>query len=822
MTRRPVAPAVPGWLLLAALLWPAAVRAVDAPMRLTIEPSDISLSGPRDRIQVVVTGQIGADMVRDLTASVEYAVLDPALAAVAPDGVVVPKVDGRTTLVARLGGVEARAPLVVEGTARPAAVSFRREVVPTLTRAGCNAGACHGAPTGKNGFRLSLRGFDPQLDHASLTRGAEGRRLDPQAPDRSLFLMKATAQVPHEGGWRLNRRGPHYAFLRDWVAQGAADDGPAAPALTGLDVFPPNRILDEPAASQQLRVAATFADGSRRDVTHLCRFSIPDGAPAVVGPWGRVDKRKQGEAVVGVEYLGRMATSKLLFRDAAPGFAWHAPPETNYIDRCVFAKLRLLRFNPAPLCTDAEFLRRVHLDAIGKPPTPDEVRAFLADPAADKRSRVIDALLDRPEFADWWAMKWADRLGCNQRFVGKIGALKYHEWIRQAMADDMPEDEWARTILTGSGGNYDHPAAGFYRRLRDPESRAEESAELFMGVRLQCARCHNHPGERWTQDDYYGLAAFFARVGYRDGPFFLQIYDKEETVYAKRDGEVVQPRTGQTMAPKYLGGPVAEIAPAEDRRETLARWLTRPDNPFFAKAAVNRIWYHLMGRGVVDPVDDMRSTNPPSNEELLDALADDFVHHGFDRKYLIRTILQSRTYQLSSAAPDSGPDEDGRFLSHYRVRLLQAEQLLDAVGAAAGSTEKFPGFPAGTSASALPDGEYKHPFLEAFGRPARAMACECERDGDTNFGEGLQMVSGRTLDGLLRRDDGRVARLIASGRPDEEVVEELFLASLCRPPTTEERQAVLGRLHKAGANRRKAAEDVLWALVNHKEFLFQH
>jgi hypothetical protein len=785
-----------------------------------VEPPEVTLHGPWDRLQVVVTGHDAAGGVRDLTAQAVYSIREPR-AAVTPGGVVTPRANGRTVLVAQWGASQVQVPVEVGGMDRPGPVSFSHQVLPVLTRAGCNAGACHGTPSGKNGFRLSLRGYDPPLDLFTLTREAQARRLDPLEPDASLLLRKATARVPHGGGRRLDGRGPQYALLRRWVGDGARDDTGTAPPLVGLEVFPPRRVLDEPASAQQLRVLARYRDGSRRDVTHLARYSVNDDGVAAAGPDGRVDKHREGEVAVSAEYLGQMATARILFRDDKPGFVWRAPPEHNYIDRHVFAKLRLLRLEPSPLSGDEEFLRRAYLDAIGKLPTPEEVRRFLADPSPGKRDRVIDALLGRPEFADWWALKWADRLGCNQRFVGKIGAHKYHEWIRQAMLANLPEDALARAILTACGGNYGHPPASFYRRLRTPEMRAEEVAQLFLGVRLQCARCHNHPGERWTQDDYLGLSAFFARVGYRDGPFFVQKYDKEETVYVPRTGEVTHPRTGQAVAPRFLGGPVAAVPPGQDRREVLARWLTGPANPFFARAAVNRIWYHLFGQGVVDPVDDLRGTNPPSNEGLLDALAADFVRHGFDRKHLIRTILRSRTYQLSSRPTPSNGD-DQHYFSHARVRLLQAEQLLDAIGAATGAAEKFPGFPAGTSAVSLPDGEYKHPFLEAFGRPARAMACECERDTDTNLGQALHLVGGRTVHALLRAPDGRVARLSASGRPDREVIEELFLAALSRYPTAGERDLLVAKLRAAGPGRRKALEDVLWALLNHKEFLFQH
>ncbi len=699
-------------------------------------------------------------------------------------------------------------------------VSFVREVLPVLTRQGCNAGACHGTPTGKNGFRLSLRGYDPALDIASLTRDVEGRRINPLAPDDSLMLLKGTARIPHEGGRRLEMGDAPYTVLRRWIAEGGHDDRATAPRLTKLAITPPARTLDEPLTTEQLHVQATFADGSERDVTDLTRFSVNNDAIAAVSPGGRVEKRAKGEVAVTAEYMNQMATARITFLSPAPGFVWPNPPENNFIDRLVFAKLKAMRIEPSGLCTDAEFLRRATLDVTGQLPTPDEVRRFLADDAPDNRTKLIDELLERPAFADWWALKWADRLGCNQRFVGKNGAYKYHEWIRQQIAMNVPEDELAREVLTASGGNYGRPAASFYRRVRDPQSRAEEVAQLFLGVRVQCAKCHNHPGESITQDDYYGLAAFFARLGYRNGPYFVQIYDKEETVYATHTGELSHPRTGQPVAPKFLGGPAPTVPADADRREVFAQWLTAPDNPFFARNAANRIWYHLLGRGVVDPVDDFRRSNPPSNPELLDALADDLVRHHFDRKHLIRTILQSRTYQLS-AQPTPTNADDEQYFSHARVRPLQAEQLLDAIGSAAGVPERFAGLPPGTPAVALPDGEMKHPFLEAFGRPARAMACECERGSETTFSQALHLVGSAVVQKKLSSDAGRVAKLIAAGTPDAEVIDELFLATLGRFPTTEEKNGLLQRFRAAPGQRRRTAEDVLWALINHREFLFQ-
>lgn len=708
-------------------------------------------------------------------------------------------------------------------------VSFRYDVLPVLTKAGCNAGTCHGTPTGKNGFRLSLRGYDPELDLHTLTREVQARRINRFHPADSLVLLKATAELPHEGGRRFDSDSKSYRLLHDWIAQGAVDDVESVPKLERLEITPSDRTLHAPTDSQAMRVTAHFADGSHRDVTDLARFTVHDESIARVSPEGVVTKEKRGEAIVSAEYCNQFASARLIFLEPAPEFAWPDPPANNVIDEHVFAKLKLLKIEPSALSTDAEFVRRVHLDTIGRLPTPDEVRHFLNDEQSDKRARLIDELLDRPEFADWWAMKWADRLGCNQRFVGKAGAVKYHEWIRHAMAANMPEDEFVYTLLTAAGPNYSIPPASFWRRLRvggiastvDPLMAAEEISQLFMGIRIQCARCHNHPAERWTQDDYYGLAAFFPRLKFKDGPFVNHRYDKEDTVYIVPNGEVKHARTGETAVPTPLDEAPLEIPAGIDRRAVFAEWLTAPENPYFARTSVNRLWFHVFGRGIVEPVDDFRTSNPPSHPEVLEALTEEFVRSGFDRKHILRIILNSRVYQLSSRTTPTNA-EDERYFSHATIRLLPAESLLDAISQATEVPEKFPGLPVGTAAIELPDGEYKHPFLQAFGRPARASACECERDSGTNLSQALHLVSGEIVHRKIRSDKGRAARLAASSLTNEEVLDELFLATLCRYPKAEERELLIERLAASGTDRRQAVEDVLWLLVNHTEFLFQH
>jgi hypothetical protein len=701
---------------------------------------------------------------------------------------------------------------VTAGAGAAAAVDFGADVVPALTKAGCNSGACHGTPSGKNGFRLSLRGYLPDQDFLSLTRDMAGRRVNRLRPAESLILMKGTGAVAHEGGVRFPRGSYLYRIIQDWIAAGALPAGAARPRLAHLEV--------SARPERQLAVTAVFADGSRRDVTALARYSVNDAETAAVTDAGWVRFRKAGEVAVLAGYLSEVAAVRLLWVPDVPGFRWQAPAEQNFIDRHVFAKLHRLRIRPAPLCTDEEFVRRATLDVCGVLPEPARMRRFLADRAPDKRARLIDELLARPEHADFWALKWVDRLGCNNRFVGRRGAYAYRQWIFARVNANVPFNRFVREVITAAGPNYSHPAAGFYRRVRDPQSRVEAVSQLFLGVRIGCARCHNHPAERWTQDDYYGLAAFFSRVRYRSGPYFNHIYDREETVWLDRRGEVVHPRTGRVMKPKLLGGAVVDVPDYRDRRAVLAEWITRPDNPFFARAAVNRLWLHLFGRGIVEPVDDFRESNPPCNPELLDALAADFVAHRFNVRHMLQVILNSATYQLS-AATDRFNENDEVYFSHCRVRQLSAEQLMDAICQVTGVPERYTGVPLGTRAAQLPDGELFHPFLKAFGRPARAIECECERDNDATLEQALLLEAGRVIHEKLKSEHGSAAKLARSAARPEELAETLFLKTLCRRPSAAERRLVAKRL-TAGADRRPAVEDVLWALLNHREFLFQH
>jgi len=781
---------------------------------ITIAPLHARLIGRRATAQLIATQRADDGSVQDRTRSVEWVSLNPAVASVSVKGRVVPSRNGTTTIVARKGSFEASATVQVEGMDLPSPVSFRREVIPAFSQAGCNTGACHGTPTGKGGFRLSLRGYLPDQDFSILSREVGGRRTNPIAPETSLILRKPLGEVPHEGGLRLTRTSKSYEFLHDWIKEGAKDD-PAAAAALGLEILPESRVLNAPAETQQVVVLVRGADKTVRDVTPICYYDSSNPAIAEVDADGYVRFKASGEVAVIAHYLNFVANIRLTHLVDVPGFAQAVVPQDNLIDRAVFSKLNRMRIRPSELCTDREFIRRVYLDVLGVLPTPDDVKEFLAAPPATRRDHVIDRLLVRPEFHDFWALKFADVLRSNGRLIQTKGAYVFHRWIRECLERNLPMDQLVRQLLTSDGSTFRNPATNYYRISRDPESAMETTAQLFLGVRIQCAKCHNHPFERWTQDDYYGFAAFFAQIARKKGNL-----PDEEVVYASGSGDVHQPRTGRLMKPKALGGPVLDDSATTDRRVRLAAWLASPDNPFFAKSLVNRIWFHLIGRGIVEPVDDFRDSNPASNDELLAGLTADFVKNGYDLKRLIRSILHSRTYQLSATTNPLNAD-DSLYCSHAQTRLLPAEVLLDAISAVTATTTSFDGLPRGARATQIPDGKMDNPFLKTFGRPARELACECERESESNLSQALQLIGGATVNGKLRDDNGRMAQLAKSGKSPDQVTRELYMVALGRDPNPTELTAAVKHL-TSSKDLRQAVEDLGWVLINSKEFLFRH
>jgi hypothetical protein len=797
---------------------------VGKPAVLQVQPATVTLIGPRAMQQIVVTARYLDGEVRDVTPFCDFTVEGPDAAQVATDGFVLPRKNGNSTLVARTGGLLAKVPVTVKNFDKPEPYSFRHDMIAAMNVGGCNMGACHGTPSGKNGFRLSLRGYDPAADYLQLTRDVLGRRTDRLDPMASLIMQKPLGRVPHEGGQRFTASSLPAQVFKGWIAEGLRDDPPNLPELKSLEVLPGGRVLRQPARWQQLAVIAHFADGTARDVTRLTVFSSSDNAVAEVTANGFVEFGQSGEVAILCRYLEEMVSVRLSYLEPKAGFVFANPPENNYVDKLVFGKLKLLSIQPSDLGTDQEFIRRVYLDLCGITPTSDETRAFLESKDKDKRSRLIDRLLERPEYADFWTLKWSDVLRSSRKTIQEKGIYVYQDWLREQLQKNTPFDKIVRDLLTAKGSTFANPPANYYRIARDPQNLAETTAQLFFGIRMQCAKCHNHPFERWTQDDYYSMAAFFARVRQKvdpaepgTGPMHT---GAAEVVFMDRSGEVVQPRTGKVMPPKFMGGSMAMLPPGKDRREVLADWLTGPNNPFFAKATVNRIWYHLVGRGIVDPVDDFRDSNPSANDELLDALARDFVAHKFDVKAIMRVILNSRTYQLSAQTNDFNKD-DNKYFSHAVTRLLTAEQLLDAICAATDVPEKFPGLPLGTRATQLPDGEVNHVFLKTFGQPARELACECEREGDSNLAQALQLINGPTINDKVRSPSNRLGKLLEKKLPESEVLSNLYLATLARTPADGEVKAALEHVHK-GQDKRKAWEDVQWALLNSKEFLFRH
>ena len=724
---------------------------------------------------------------------------------------------------------------------RAADVSFARDVMAVLSKAGCNLGTCHGNQFGKGGFKLSLRGENPASDFVTLTHEQVGRRVNTIRAEDSLLLLKPTMSVPHEGGKRFDDDSPEYDLLRRWIAAGMPSAPRDEPALKSLEVTPLEQFVVEPADSVRLQAVAKFADGATRDVTRLACFD--SSQPIVsISVDGVVRRERFGEVTVVARYLDQQVPVRLAFLPVRPGFVAKAPPPANFIDEQVFAKLHLLRMNPSDICDDTTFLRRASFDLLGIPPTATEARNFAHDQRLDKRQRLIDELLTRSEFADFWALKWADLLRVEEKTLDRKGVATFHAWIRDSIATNKPLDVFVRELIAARGSTYEHPPANFYRAMRDPITRAETVAQVFLGTRLQCAKCHNHPFDRWTQTDYYGWANQFARVKYevlennRRDKNDSHEFDGEQLVLIADTGEVDHPGTGKPVKPRFLEPkadgrkPTAVILYSSDRLLSVADWLTSPNNRRFAEAQVNRVWFHLLGRGIVDPIDDFRATNPPSNPALLAALTDDFIAHHFDVQHLIRTIMASRTYQLSSAPNDTNRDDESNF-SRAIIRRLSAEQLADSFSQVLGAKLDFNGYPAGTRAAQLAgvrafrrresgpsSGDQ---LLTMFGKPPRLQACECERADDPTLSQTFQLVSGPILNELLARDDNRLRDWLNAKSEPDALIEEIFWTILNRAPLPTEHAAL--KKYLANSDKHRAnLEDVVWSLLSSPEFVLRH
>jgi hypothetical protein len=779
-------------------------------VRLEAYPATITLKHPFDYRQLLLTGRLASGERVDVT---RLAQVDQpnALVKVSPTGLVRPVADGRGQLTCTVAGQTVAVPVTVQGQKEPYPVSFVRDVMPAMSKVGCNAGTCHGSAQGKNGFKLSLRGYDPVFDHQALTDDVQGRRFNRAAPETSLMLLKPSGGVPHVGGVLYQPGEPYYEMLRTWIAAGVQLDRDS-PRVTSIEIFPKGPVVPLVGMKQQMAVLATYSDGAVRDVSAEAFIESSNTEVATVDKQGLVTAVRRGEAAMLARYEGAYTATTLIVMGDRSGYAWKDVPEHNYIDTLVYAKLKQVKLLPSDLCTDAEFIRRLYLDLTGLPPSPEEVRAFLADgrPTRVKRDELVDKLVGSPDYIEHWTNKWADLLQVNRKFLGEKGAAALRAYIRLAVADNLPYDRFVYTVLTASGSTLDNPAAAYYKILREPGALMENTTQLFLAVRFNCNKCHDHPFERWTQDQYYHLSAFFAQVGRKEDPRYKGqkvggtavegAVPLVEVISDLTTGDVKHERTGAVTAPAFpYQHP--DLAPAQaSRREQLARWITSKENPYFARSYVNRLWSYLLGVGLIEPVDDIRAGNPPSNPKLLDRLTEEFVASGFNVRHLLRTICKSRVYQHSVVTHAWNADDEINY-SHAIARRLPAEVLYDAIHRATGSVSKLPGLPPGARAAQLLDSNVPLPggFLELFGKPPRESACECERSGTMMLGPVLNLVNGPILAEAVRDPGNRLAQLVARETDDAKVIEEVFLALLCRKPTPAELESGLKAFQGAAA-----------------------
>ena len=816
-------------------------------LSLTALSQKVVLRGAGQLQQLVITGHHANGGIRDVTRLVRYRVLNPQVATVNARGSVTSLSNGATDIVAEMAGKSVTIGVAVDGADREQPINFTNEIVPIFSKLGCNSGACHGKSTGQNGFRLSLLGFEPQVDFEALTREARLRRIFPALPEISLLLQKPTGQMPHGGGKRLSVDSRDYQTILRWMRAGTPFGNDTDPKVVGLTIAPAHRLAP-PKSQLQITVTALLSDGSRRDVTADAEYSSNQPEIASVSEGGLIETLDvPGDGAIMVRYLGHVGVFRATIPQGAPLEKYTFPKPGNFIDDHVHAKLKQLGLPPSQLCSDSEFLRRVSLDITGTLPTATEVEQFLADADPKKREKLVDELLSRPAYASYFALKWGDILR-NKRdgIVGVGGKAErthaLHGWIRDSLAANKPYDQFVREILTAAGeftGPNAQPPVGWYNVLRTPEALVDDTAQVFLGTRIQCAQCHHHPYEKWSQDDYWGLAAFFARVQLVN-PKNASAPPKKANTKANAndtrlvllpDGRVTGPHGKSYSRPRPLDGKELDVPAAEDPRQKLVDWMVRPDNPYFARAIVNRYWSHFFGRGIVEMPDDMRVSNPPSNERLLDTLAKDFLDHKFDLKHLVRTICASKAYQMSST-PNEHNLKDKQNYARFYPRRLPAEVLFDAFDQVTAAAPKFvspKGAKGGGNAAKtpalraieLPDEAVKTPLLLAFGKPDRTTACECERSGAATLNQSLYLIGSSELHNKLKDKSGRAARLAMDSRPVAEKIREIYFWAYARPPLTDELQTV-ERFLNAGGNRKEAYEDVLWALLNTKEFLFNH
>lgn len=803
------------YLILFALLVAAPLHA-EGPAALQIYPEKVLLVGGRDEQRLVV--QRGdKNGPHDATREATYTSANTKVATVDAHGIVRAAGDGETTINVSANGVAKSIPVKVEKASLDTLVNFNREIEPILTKASCNAGSCHGGQHGRGGFRLSLFGFDPAFDHSQIVQSAEGRRIVLSDAERSILLRKPTLLMEHGGGEKFKVGSREFRLFKQWLEDGAPEPNAKDATVDKIEVFPNARVMT-PNEMQQIAITAIWSDGRREDVTGTAQFDSLNDAVASITQNGLITAKSTGETHIMIRFGGQATISSVTLPykkiDAYPDL-----PKNNFIDELLIKKWKDLGLTPSANCTDEEFLRRLYLDVIGTMPKPEEIRAFLADKSADKRAREIEKVLNRPEFVDFWTIKWGDLLRINRAALQEKGMWSFHNWVRAQLRDNKPVDEFVRDIITAEGSTFTDGPVNYYQIGRTPDDWGETTSQVFLGVRMQCAKCHHHPFEKWSQDDYYGMSAFFSRLGTKNSPEF-GLFGRESIVYIKNTGEVSHPRKRMVVKPHPLDGP--DMDDEFDRRKKLADWMTTSENPFFAKNIVNRFWGYLMGHGLVEPLDDMRATNPATNVELLDALAKDFVDHKFDLKHLLKTILQSRAWQASSIASDGNTaDSANTHFCRYSTKRLTAEQLADAVDFATGTQEKYVGLPLGTRAIQLPDSAVRSYLLDVFGRPARQITCECERTVKPNIAQALHLLNGDFLNKKIAEPTGRVEKIIKQKTDKTKAIEEIYMVTLGRAPKADEVSKATGWVDSAG-ELREGLQDLMWSLLNSREFLFNH
>ncbi|MCS6865347.1 MAG: DUF1553 domain-containing protein [Gemmataceae bacterium] len=781
---------------------------------LEVRPTQVEIDGPFAYAQLVVTATLDNGETLDATRLATITV--PKFAAISKTGLVRPLDNGQGEITIVVGAQTRQIPLTVRGYRDDKPVSFVTDVQPVLSKLGCNAGTCHGAQSGKNGFKLSLRGYDPLFDFRSLTDDLEGRRFNRVAPEKSLMLMKPAGAVPHQGGVMLQPEDPNYELIRRWIAQGLKLDL-NAPRVRSIDIYPKDPTIHRMGQKQQFAVIATYTDGRVRDVTAEAFIESSNTEVATVDKNGLLSTLRRGEATMLARYEGAYAASTVIILGDRSGFIWQQRPVYNYIDELVDEKLKKVKVQASELATDAEFLRRVYLDLTGLPPTPQQVLAFLNDrrDSRTKRDAIIDELIGSEAYIEHWTNKWADLLMVNRKFLGDAGAVAFRQWIRDRIADNTPYDQFAYQILTASGSNVSNPPASYFKILRTADAIMENTTQLFLAVRFNCNKCHDHPFERWTQDQYYELAAYFAQTTLKPDPkagnqrIGVTAVNPQgapliEIIEDAKSGEIKHDRTGEIARPKFPYQPHIAVPANASRREQVARWITSPDNQYFAKSYVNRIWSYLLGVGLIEPVDDIRAGNPPTNPALLDALTDDFIKHGFDTRHLMKTICKSRTYQLSIVTNKWNKDDEINY-SHAIARRLPAEVLFDSIHQVTGSKSKLPGLPPGARAAQLLDSNVELPggFLELFNKPARESSCECERSSSLNLGPILAMVNGPIVGEAIKDPNNRINQFVLREKDDGKVVDEIYLSVLNRLPTPAEREAGIAAIRAAGPDHEK-------------------